>query len=186
MRRLIAATSIALTCALAPVLTLAATAGAASIRMHDPVGDDATGRGHGDIKWMRARYGAHRLSITIKAAKSGDVEFFQDIYVDTRRAERRPDLMISTNGDWEGWEVGFVSGWQRQHWHERCAGRPGSADYDYPHHLLRFSLPRTCLRHRGAVQPKRIRLSLVTRTEWGAAYDWVPAQRGFGRWLHWK
>ena len=36
-----------------------------TITMHDPVGDDVTGQGHGDVKWVRVHYRAQRLKVTI-------------------------------------------------------------------------------------------------------------------------
>jgi hypothetical protein len=185
MRRLGSACAAALAGGLASTV-MALPASADTLTMHDPVGDDVTGQGHGDVKWVRVHYRAQRLKVTIKAARTGDVEHFQDLYVDVRRKDARPDLVISTNGDWEGWNVGFVSGWKRHHYRERCSGGPGSANYDYAHHVLRYSLPRACLMKKGAEQPKRIRLSLATRTEWDKAYDWVKAKHTFGHWVTWK
>ncbi len=186
MKRRSAAVSIVAGVALAATLGLAPAAGAQTIRMHDPVGDDKTGNGNGDVSLVVLHYNAHRLNVTVKWPRSGDPEHIQDLYVDTRRAERTPDLVISTNGDGEGWDVGFVKGWNLKHYQARCTGGNGSTDYDYAHHQLHFSVPRTCLMHRGAVQPQRLRVSLATRTEWEAAYDWAPGKRTFGRWVHWK
>ncbi|HET7430261.1 MAG TPA: hypothetical protein VFJ89_02045 [Nocardioides sp.] len=185
MRRLATAGAAALAGGLVAAV-LALPASADTITMNDPVGDDTTGQGHGDITWVRAHYRAQRLLVTIKAAKDGDVEHFQDLYVDVRAKDTQPDLVISTNGDWEGWSVGFVSDWQRHDYRERCRSKPGSVDYDYAHHVMRYSLPRTCLMRKGADQPQRIRLSLATRLETDRATDWVKAKHTFGHWVSWK
>lgn len=185
MRRLVAATSLAVVGALAPAVVLA-PASAQTVRMHDRVGDDKTGRGFGDVKWIRVRYDANRLRITVKSPRSGDVEHYQDLYVDVRKADQKPDLVIGSNGDAEAWSVGFVRNWRMDGWRQRCSSKFHSVDYDYRHHVMRYSIPRTCLMRPGAEQPKRIRVSLATRTEWNATYDWVPDKKTFGRWVHWK
>jgi hypothetical protein len=182
VRRLAAAAA----AGMAAVVMAAAPATAATTTVHDKVGDDALGNGNGDVRWVRVQYGAHRLTVTIKSPASGNPEYYQDLYVDVRRKESRPDLVITSNGDWQGWSAGFVSGWHNQGYRERCSGGPGSVDYDAAHHVVRYHLPVTCLMHRGAVQPKRLRVSLVTRTETERATDWVPSKRHFGPWVAWR
>ncbi len=186
MRRLVAATSIALTCALAPVLTLSAPAEAASARMHDAVGDDATGRGSGDVKWLQVRYGAHRLRITIKSPRSGDPAFFQDLYVDTWPRHPGPEVLISSNGDGEGWGTSLGGGWDVGSGRSRCDGGLHSAHYDYRHGRVHYAVPRRCLMPRGKAQPPKLRFCLATRSETDRTYDWLPGKRTFGRWVHWK
>jgi hypothetical protein len=184
MRRLLAAASIAVAGGLAAAVVAPATAG--TIRMHDAVGDDATGQGHGDIKWMQVHYGADRLRITIKFARSGDMAYFQDMYVDTQLKNPGPEVAIGTNGDFEGWSVNLVDNWKIPQGKERCGGAAGSADFDLTHHRIRFSVPRTCLMPKGAAQPPRIRMALATRSETDRTYDWLPARKSFGRWVAWK
>jgi hypothetical protein len=186
MRRLLGAASTVVAGVLAAAVVLVAPATAGTIRMHDAVGDDATGHGHGDIKWMQVHYGADRLRITMKFPRSGDMAFFQDMYVDTQPKNPGPEVSIGTNGDFEGWGVSLVDGWGIPHGKERCSGAAGSADFDLAHHRIRFSVPRTCLMPRGAAQPPRIRMALATRSETDRTYDWLPARKTFGRWVHWK
>jgi hypothetical protein len=171
---------------MAAVVVAAAPATAGTRTVHDKVGDDALGNGNGDVKWVRVHYRAHRLAVTIKSPASGNPEYYQDLYVDVRRKDSRPDLVISSNGDWEGWSTAFVSGWHNQHSRGRCSGGQGSVDYDYAHHKVHYAVPVRCLMRKGAEQPRRLRLSLVTRTEFERATDWVPAEHRFSRWVHWR
>jgi len=186
MRKLVVAVSAVVAVALAPVVVDAVPASAQTNVIHDAVGDDKTGEGHGDITWVRVNYGEHRVTVKIKAAESGDVEYYQDLYVDVRRADSKPDMLISSNGDGESWSVGFVDDWRLGGYRSRCSGGLNSATYDNEHHFVRYSFPSTCLMKKGAEQPKRIRVSLVTRPEWEANFDWAPAPRTFGRWIAWK
>ena len=86
----------------------------------------------------------------------------------------------------EGWSTAFVSGWHDQQARGRCSGGQGSVDYDDTHHRVHYSVPVTCPMRPGADQARRIRLSLVTRTEDERATDPVPAKHRFGRWVLWK
>ena len=185
MRKLVAAGSVVVAGALAPVVVNVAPASAETKVIRDAVGDDKTGSGNGDIAWMRVDYGAHRVRIKIKSPRSGNVEHIQDIYVDVRRKDSTPDLVIGTNGDVEGWAVGFVDDWKLGGYRSRCVGGDHSSVYDYARHFVRFSVPISCLMRKGAEQPKRIRVALVARTEWGADYDWVPDRHTFGPWIAW-
>jgi hypothetical protein len=186
MRRLVAATSIALAGALAPTVVNVAPASAETRVMHDPVGDDVTGRGFGDVKRLRVHYGAHRLKVTIKSPKSGDPAFFQDLYVDTWPKHPGPEVLVSTNGDAEAWSTSLGGGWDVGKGKARCGGAFNSVHYDYRHGLVRYQLPRTCLMPRGKAQPPKLRFSLAIRSETEKTYDWLPGKRTFGRWVHWK
>ena len=59
-------------------------------------------------------------------------------------------------------------------------------DYDDTRHRVHYSVPVTCPMCHGADQPRRIRLSLVTRTEDERATDRVPAKHRLSRWVLWK
>ncbi len=135
---------------------------------------------------MRVHYDAHRVRIKITSPPSGNLENTQDIYVDVRRKDSTPDLLVSTNGDGEGWAVGFVNDWKLGGYRSRCFGGLHSSTYDFDKGFVRFSFPVRCLMRKGAEQPQRIRLSLVTRTEFEAEYDWVPDRHTCGPWIAWK
>lgn len=172
--------------AIGPVMPAAAE----TVTLHDKVGDSAGHRvddyNSGDITSVRVRYGPHRLRVTIAWPATGSPEHYQDLYVDTRRKESRPDLLISSNGDWEGWATVLRSHWGLDGGRSRCSGGAGSAAYDYAHRKLTYSVPVRCLMSRGAVQPQRLRVSLVTRTEQDRNCDWAPRPRHFSRWIHWQ
>lgn len=161
---------------------VAAPATAQTVRIHDRVGD--TRHGNGDVKWLRLHYGPHRLGVTLKWSANGDPAYFQDLYLDTAPKHPGPEALVSSNGDWEGWTVSLDGGWSVADGHERCSSRPGAVRYDFRHHLLHYSVPRTCLMAEGKAQPRRLRAALVTRGETEAAYDWVPGKRRFSRWVH--
>ncbi len=166
--------------------TLAAAPASAEVRqMHDPVGDGAGG-GNGDVKWLRLGYGPERLRVTIKLPASGDPAYYQDLYLDTWPKHPGPEVLISTNGDWEGWSISRGGGWEPGRGVETCRSRPLAVDYDPGHHRVHYTVPRTCLKPHDKAQPPKIRASLVTRGETERAYDWVPGVRTFGRWIHWK
>lgn len=185
MRRLTTATSLVLACAMTPMIA-ASPVQAATIRMHDKVGDDTTGHGTGDLKWMRIRYGAHRLRLTLKFPASATMSYYQDMYVDTWPKHDGPEIRISTNGDWEGWSVSYADGWKTLGRKQRCSGGVGSADYDFDLNRIRVSIPRGCLKPRTKPQPPRIRMAVATRSETERTYDWMPARHRFGRWVAWK
>ena len=182
MRRLrtkattVAVGALALTAFVAP-------AHAGTIRMHDPVGDGLHHH-NGDVKWVRLKYGAHRLKVTIAWPKSGDPAYYQDLYLDTWPKHAGPVVTISSNGDWEGGTVSGGGGWNVLKGTETCSSKPMGVDYDAAHQRIRYSVPRGCLKPANRAQPPRIRASLVTRGETETNYDWVPGARQFGPWVH--
>jgi hypothetical protein len=186
MRKLVAAVSVVVVGGLAPVVVDVAPASAQTRVMHDPVGDDATGEGHGDITWMRVRYGSARLKITMKFPRSGNPAYYQDLYVDTWPRHPGPEVLISSNGDGEGWGTSLGGGWDVSEGRSRCFGGLHSVDYDLEHGRVHYTVPRTCLMPRGKAQPPKLRFSLALRSEQERTYDWLPARRTFGRWIAWK
>lgn len=186
MRRLVAATSIAAVASLVPMVIEVPPASAATKVMHDPVGDDSTGRGSGDVSWLRVHYGAQRLKVTIKSPRSGNPAYYQDLYVDTWPKHPGPEVLISSNGDAEAWGTSLGGGWDATKGKARCGGAVGSVDYDYAHGRVHYMLPRRCLMPRGKAQPPKLRFSLATRSESEVTYDWLPAKQTFGHWVAWK
>ncbi|MGC4112706.1 MAG: hypothetical protein QM747_20240 [Nocardioides sp.] len=186
MSRLVAATALVASAALAGTLTVTAPAQAASISMHDAKGDDTTGRGFGDITGLHVKYGAKRLRVLITWPRSGDPGYYQDLYVDTWPKHPGPEVHIGSNGDGEGWVTTLGGGWTLIGGHQRCSGGNYSATYDYPHRRLHYSLPVRCLMPRGKAQPPKLRFALAIRSDQDVTWDWLPAKRTFGRWVDWK
>lgn len=185
MKKLAAAVALTgATALISPALALPAHA--ATVTVHDKVGDEKHGGGHGDIKYVRVHYGPDRLKFRIQWSPNATPEDFQDIFIDTDPKNPGPEVEISLSAETEQWGGSLVDDW---------SGKPtksirGGGKFRYGtvgnSEFVKFSVRRSFVRRKGHAQPKRIRVSVNDVFETDEVWDSAPGHKKWSRWIRWK
>lgn len=166
------------------VPVVAATPAHAQVRtITDTTGDGSDGAGAGgprtwgDVGTVRVTHGPKRVVFRVFAAPGGRLPDFYDLWVDTNKANRGPEFVVTYSLETERIAVSSTDRFLQF--------GPTTCSLDTDRIIrqgVRLVVPRRCLKTKGFKVPWRIRTSVQTSMEYENA-DWAPARKTFGPWV---